>query len=136
MSERDLIAANEAFYRAFNAQDVDAMAALWSADGPVACIHPGWGAISDRDRIMASWRAILDGPDAPSIACVGPRAFDLGDTGFVICFEQIGETCLIATNLFARRDGGWKMVHHQAGPTSMQPESAPPRKKQAGDFMH
>ena len=121
MADRDLIAANEAFYRAFAAQDVDAMDALWVEDGPVACIHPGWGALSERSRIMDSWRAILESPNAPRIACLAPRAYSLGDTGFVICFEQVGDSCLIATNVFARRDGGWKMVHHQAGPTSMRP---------------
>ena len=121
MADRDLIAANEAFYRAFAAQDAEAMDALWLRDGPVACIHPGWGALSERERIMDSWRAIFDGPNAPQITCLAPRAYNFGDTGFVICFEQVGDSCLIATNVFARRDGGWKMVHHQAGPTSMRP---------------
>jgi len=124
MADRDLLAANDAFYRAFRAHDPDAMDALWAPDGPVACIHPGWGALNDRTRIMSSWQAIFDAPTAPDIICVAPRAYDLGDVGFVICFEQIGETCLIATNIFSRRDGAWKIVHHQAGPTSVRPEAA------------
>ncbi|MEX0807956.1 MAG: nuclear transport factor 2 family protein [Dongiaceae bacterium] len=123
MSERDLIAANDAFYQAFTTHDAAAMEALWASDGPIACIHPGWGALNERRRIIESWRAIFDSPQAPAIICLAPNAFLFGDVGFVICFEQIGDTCLIATNVFARRDGAWKMVHHQAGPTSTRPDA-------------
>ena len=125
MADRDLIAANEAFYRAFAAQDAEAMEALWSDSGPVACIHPGWGALHDRARILESWRAIFESPNPPDIICLAPRAFDLGESGFVICFEQVGDACLIATNMFVRRDGVWKMVHHQAGPTNVRPGAVP-----------
>ena len=123
MAERDLIAANDAFYKAFAAHDVAAMDAIWAPDGPIACIHPGWGALNERRKIIESWRAIFDSPQAPNVVCVAPQAYEYGEVGFVICFEQIGETCLIATNVFARRDGAWKIVHHQAGPTSARPES-------------
>jgi hypothetical protein len=40
----------------------------------------------------------------------------------VICFEEIMNTFLVATNVFVREGRVWKMVHHQAGPTSAQPE--------------
>ena len=39
---RALLAANEAFYRAFASRDAEAMAGLWARTVPVACIHPGW----------------------------------------------------------------------------------------------
>jgi hypothetical protein len=136
MAERDLLAANEAFYRAFAAQDAEAMDVLWVRDGPVACIHPGWGALSERRRIMESWQAIFEGPNSPEIVCLAPRAYDLGEIGFVICFEQVGNTCLIATNVFAHRDGGWRMVHHQAGPTSVRPGSLSPRDAKTGGSLH
>jgi hypothetical protein len=136
MADRDLIAANAAFYSAFSAQDAEAMDALWSKDGPVACIHPGWGALSERRRIMESWQAIFDSPNAPAIVCLAPRAYDLGEVGFVICYEQLGETCLIATNVFARRDGAWKMVHHQAGPTSARPGQLAAREGGTGGALH
>ena len=43
--EEAVLAANEAFYRAFAARDFAAMDALWAAEAPVACIHPGWDAL-------------------------------------------------------------------------------------------
>ena len=124
--------ANEAFYRAFVDRDFAAMDAVWAAEGPVACIHPGWPALATRAEVMASWTRILANPDAPPIACLEPRAFVLGDVAFVLCYEAIQSTHLVATNIFRRSaDGTWKLVHHQAGPSPPPPSSAdapkPPR---------
>jgi hypothetical protein len=35
----------------------------------------------------------------------------------VLCHEHVEQTALAATNVFVREGGGWKMVHHQAGPS-------------------
>jgi len=120
--DRDAILfANEAFYRAFADRDPAAMEELWAKDAPVTCIHPGWAPLTDRDMILASWRAILTGRNAPDIRCRNPRVFQHGDTAIVICFEMIGASFLVATNVFVRQRGRWKMAHHQAGPTNQDP---------------
>jgi hypothetical protein len=129
MSEdnRALLAANEAFYRAFASRDADAMAALWARTVPVACIHPGWDALTDREAVIDSWRRLLANPASPAVRCRGARAFLAGAAGFVICHEVLPEGVLVATNLFIREDGRWKVVHHQAGPLAMAaPEPTPP----------
>jgi hypothetical protein len=115
--DRDAVLfANEAFYRAFADRDVDAMEELWSRRKPVACIHPGWSPISGRDKVMASWRGILSNPQSPAITCRRPQAYMQGENAFVICFEEVEGSFLIATNYFTREAGLWKMTHHQAGP--------------------
>lgn len=124
--ENALLFANEAFYRAFADRDMKAMRKLWADDAPTACIHPGWSPLIGLDVVLASWRAILDGPNAPAIECRSPKAFVQGDAGFVICYERIGEDVLVATNVFVRRGSTWRMVHHQAGPTATEPEEASP----------
>ena len=48
--------ANEAFYAAFRAGDMDAMAALWAEDHAVVCLHPGAGPIHGREAVLESWR--------------------------------------------------------------------------------
>ena len=111
-----LLFANEAFYRAFADRDMRAMRAVWADDTPTACTHPGWGPLVGADAVLASWQAILSGPGAPSIECRPVRAFTLGDSGFVLCYEHIGDDTLVATNVFVRRGSVWKMVHHHAGP--------------------
>jgi SnoaL-like protein len=120
--DRDAILfANEAFYRAFAERNFQAMDELWARSHPVACIHPGWGPLSGRQEVMASWEAILQHPSQPTVACLAPEAYILGDTAYVICFEEVGGSYLLATNIFIRQGSVWCMVHHQAGPTSAAP---------------
>ena len=110
LDEDAVLAANEEFYRAFAARDLAAMDALWAEETPVACIHPGWDPLVGRDMVIESWAAILGGPGAPQIRCEAPRAFVLGPSAFVICREVLEQGRLIATNVFAREEAGWRMV--------------------------
>ena len=113
---RNVLAANEAFYQAFATRDVPAMEALWATGVPVACIHPGWNVLRGRDLVLASWRSILRGENPPDVMCGNASAHVLGESAFVICEEQMADDVLIATNVFVRERGGWKLAHHQAAP--------------------
>lgn len=116
MSETDaVLRANEAFYEAFAEGDFPAMAALWSARLPISCIHPGWEPLTDRDRIMESWRTILTG-DSAAMQCRDPRLYLRDALAWVTCFEVLETNLLAATNIFASEAGGWRMVHHHASP--------------------
>ena len=118
--EAAVIAANAAFYRAFESGDVAAMDTLWAAAAPVACTHPGWTALHDRARILESWKGILDsGREARvRVTCLEPHALLYGDVAFVTCNEAVGNNLLAATNVFVREDGAWKMTHHHASPVA------------------
>jgi ketosteroid isomerase-like protein len=118
--------ANEAFYRAFADRDVAAMAALWAESAPVLCIHPGWPPVHGRDAVLASWARILRHPQAPDIACVAPRAHVLGPVALVVCHEALQGQALVATNLFRREAGAWRLFHHQASPAPGLPTQDPP----------
>lgn len=128
--------ANDAFYAAFATGDLAAMDALWARRAPVSCIHPGRAALDDRDAIMESWRGIFASPgggkrrEPPVIRCVRPAAFLLADFAWVACYEILPNGVLIATNIFAREDGAWRIVHHHASPapaTDAGDEPEPPR---------
>ncbi len=125
--------ANEAFYQAFAERDVEAMEDLWSREAPVSCIHPGWGVIFGREEVMRSWIALITSEGAPQITCHGAVASLYGDTAVVVCFETLGENVLIATNVFVREGHIWKIVHHQAGPTSAAP---PPEEEEFDAPVH
>jgi len=122
--------ANEAFYQAFGDGDFDAMEAVWASETAIVCIHPGWEALTDRARIMESWRMILGSDDTPAVACREPRATIHGEVALVVCYEALGQNVLVATNGFVCETGVWKMVHHQAGPTNYRP--APVDETQTG----
>lgn len=132
MPERDAVLfVNEAFYRAFADRDFEALSALWASQEPVACIHPGWPPLVGRAAVLESWRRILANEQSPKIACLQPEAFIVGDVAWVICYEAVDESALVATNMFRREGRHWKLVHHQAGPApglpAEEPDEPPPR---------
>ena len=143
MNERErqaILFANEAFYTAFTSGNLTAMGELWGEGSGVTCIHPGWAPLTDRAAIMESWAAIMKSP--PPVAVQGAvvyaieameamegvevlKAADGPTAAYVLCYEVIGEDTLVATNIYRKLAGGWKLYHHQAGP-------CPPQ--QASDF--
>ncbi len=133
MSERDeqqALFANEAFYRAFCDRDEAAMRDVWAEHAPVACCHPGWGPLFGRDAVLESWSAIMTNPASPAIVCHDARALLVGDSAIVVCFEEMEDGYTVATNLFVREDGRWRLAHHHAGATADRParrrRAAPP----------
>jgi hypothetical protein len=136
LAEDAVLAANQAFYDAFANRDLAAMDALWSREGPVACIHPGWNPLTEREEIIAAWAAILRNPDAPDIQVENPVPMLLGDTAMVICHERVGGALLACTNLFRLEQGVWRIVLHQAGPVSEEPARSEDEMKPPSRTMH
>jgi ketosteroid isomerase-like protein len=108
-----LLRANRDFYRAFATGDFVAMDRVWANHQEVLCVHPGWGQLRGRDRVMASWRGILRRPT--------PVRFRdevielLGEIAVVVCVEVLPEAELTATNVFVLEEGRWRIMHHHAG---------------------
>lgn len=126
--EEKLLFANEAFYAAFAGADMDAMAGVWATDVAVSVIHPGGDLVSGRDAVLESWAAILEGAEGFDVEMRGARARCEGNLGIVVCYEQVGQHSLIATNLFVQSAQGWRIVHHQSGPSPVMPprDEGPP----------
>jgi len=107
--------ANRRFYEAFAARDLAALDALLARDAPSACVHPGWPPLVGRDEVLASWEGILGSGQSPAITFSDATVHLLGDAAYVICIEHLPGGHLVATNVFVRESGAWKMSHHQAG---------------------
>jgi hypothetical protein len=125
VDETEVLSQNRAFYAAFRQRDLMRMDDLWARKVEVACVHPGWQPIRGRPQVMASWRAILGQDNAPRIECSGATASILGETALVLCEELLDDGRLVATNLFVREEGEWRLCHHQAGPLAQQFASHP-----------
>lgn len=122
MSDREAILfANEAFYQAFRDRDMDAMEDLWSEREDVTCIHPGWPLLLNRKDVLQSWMSILANPESPAVQSDNAVVRQAGDMAYVTCYERIDDNVLVATNVFVRDGRRWRMMHHQAGPTSAAP---------------
>jgi ketosteroid isomerase-like protein len=109
--------ANQSFYRAFAEKDLAAMKKLWADEKRVAVIHPGWPGLDGRDDVIASWERILNNPTSPDIKVAQAKAYVFEQLAFVVCYEVLETGVLIATNIFVKQDGDWKMAHHHASTT-------------------
>lgn len=113
---RAVVAANTAFYKAFREEDVEAMDGLWARSVEASVIHPGWNGIVGRGDVMRSWRNIIVSGGAPKIFPQKPVVTVHGDTATVICYEKIDDSYLVATNIFVKEKGAWRLIHHHAAP--------------------
>lgn len=118
-------AANAAFYRAFEQADVDAMALVWDDEQPEAlsCIHPGWPALRGRQQVLRSWSALMATTEAIQFLLTDVHVSVEDGTAVVTCTENVltggadgGAGAAVATNVFRRREGGWRLQVHHAGP--------------------
>jgi ketosteroid isomerase-like protein len=115
-----LLAANQAFYDAFEAADLDAMSEVWHHSDTVLCTHPGWATLQGWARVVASWYAIFQNPQRLQFILTDPAATVRGDVGWVSVTENLldgpATSTVTAINLFERLDGSWMMVAHHASP--------------------
>ncbi len=125
---RAVLEANRAFYEAFNARDVEAMADLWLRSDDVTCIHPHRNVIKGHADVLRTWRAILTNPDQPKIVFAAEDARVVGDIGIVAGREVVAGVPIVATNIYQRTNNPdetdnadaptdtWLLIHHHGSP--------------------
>jgi len=115
-----VLEANQAFYDAFEAADLNAMSDLWVHEDRALCVHPGWTALRGWASIASSWAVMFDGPQQIQFIVTDEHVSISGDTAWVSCDENLLTTGASATvnalNIFERTDGMWKMVAHHGAP--------------------
>jgi ketosteroid isomerase-like protein len=114
-------AANDAFYAAFEARDLDAMSDLWAHDDRVSCVHPGWVTLRGWGAVASSWAALFGGPQRLQFIVTDVSVVVAGDVAWVTCDENLlggdGGATVAVVNLFARDpDGHWRMMAHHGSP--------------------
>jgi ketosteroid isomerase-like protein len=116
-------ACEAAFYAAFEAGDLDAMMAVWADHMPLLCVHPGGPPLRGRDAVRHSWRQIFSGGAAARFSLSDVCATEDANVSVRFVHENIhhGEgyrqvAVVLATNVFVREDGGWKLSAHHASP--------------------
>jgi hypothetical protein len=125
MHPNEALFANEAFYLAFNQKDPAAMRQVWSESAELLCLHPGWPALIGREAVLSSWDNILTNQNQVRVQMYQPQAVTVANTDghavMVICYEQVGSTVMVATNLFVTEDSLPKLMAHQSGPCGDPP---------------
>jgi ketosteroid isomerase-like protein len=124
-------AANAAFYSAFEAGDLDAMADVWEHSDRIAVTHPGWPTLRGWPSVAGSWDAIFRNTPYIQFVLTGDEVAVVGDVAWVTLDENILQTTggaaesqelsgarIAAVNVFVRTGGGWRMVLHHGSPVS------------------
>ena len=117
--------ANQRFYDAFGALDIQAMEDAWETSSRALCVHPGWNALVDWGPIRESWERIFDNATLMHFNIQYFNVAVQGDTGWVTCVEHITSVLqgqannfgVLATNIFVRTASGWRMTAHHASPS-------------------
>jgi ketosteroid isomerase-like protein len=124
----DVGAANSEFYAAIESGDVGEIEAMWDTADDVSCVHPGWPPVWGRSRVLRSWAVIMANTAYLQFFPTGVEVAVANDVGIVTCEHSLlarindadsglGETArVVATNVFRRRDDGWRLWAHHASP--------------------
>lgn len=119
-----VLQANEAFYRAFETLDIRNMDAIWSKADYIKCIHPGWVPRLGWVQVRDGWTTIFNNTSQLHISVCVMETTVRGEIGWVVCQEHLTalsgdrktEGLVMATNLFERTDGVWRLIHHHGSP--------------------
>jgi len=113
-----VLAANQRFYDAFEASDMDVMSDVWSHDASVACTHPGWTTLHGWAEVASSWFALFQQPSPLQFILTALDARIVGQLAWVTLDENLigagsgpGQT-VAAVNIFQQDGDGWRMVCH------------------------
>ncbi|MCU0543441.1 MAG: nuclear transport factor 2 family protein [Oscillatoriaceae cyanobacterium Prado104] len=121
---QEILAANQAFYRAFEKKDIEAMSAIWSQGIGTVCIHPGRSALRGPQAIRQSWEQIFKYTSYIEIDMEVISNEANGDLGYVVLVENLLQVSggrriqaqSIATNIFERMGNNWYLVSHHGSP--------------------
>ena len=117
--------ANQEFYDSFESLDTARMDGIWVHQDYVTCIHPGWTLRVGWPAVRDSWVLIFNNTFSMKFELTEMQVQVAGDLGWVICTENIiaqqsaderVESRVLATNLFERLDGEWRIIHHHGSP--------------------
>ncbi len=116
----DVLAANAAFYDAFERRNIEAMGLVWEQSDRVVCVHPGWPIMRGWRTVEESWRRIFDGPGRNQFIVTNDAAVIADDVAWVTLDENLVDRAMTgtiaATNMFVRGNHTWKLVLHHGSP--------------------
>jgi ketosteroid isomerase-like protein len=120
----EVLAANEAFYRAFEKKDIEAMSVIWSQGTGSLCIHPGRNVLRGWREIELSWLQIFRNTKYLEIETEIIAVEIRDNVAYVILIEKLLQIVggrsvqaqSMATNIFERMASTWYLVHHHGSP--------------------
>ncbi|MBD2433823.1 MULTISPECIES: nuclear transport factor 2 family protein [Fischerella] len=120
----EILAVNDAFYRAFEKKDIEAMSAVWSQGTGSLCVHPGWDILRGWKAISTSWQKIFKNTPYIEINTELITVEIRDHLAYIVLVENVMqvingrkiEARSLATNIFEFLGGKWYLIHHHASP--------------------
>jgi ketosteroid isomerase-like protein len=123
-----------AFYRAFEAKDIDAMMAAWAEDEDIVCVHPGGPRLVGFDAVRVGWEQIFAGETKLLFRLEELVVLETVGMALQSAIEQVTvgndpapRGTAIASNVFLRTPSGWRIVLHHASPAPTMTIASPAR---------
>lgn len=120
------LSAENAFYKAFESGDLEAMMSIWADSADVKCIHPLGTILSGQSAIRASWADIFSVQTPRNFEIERVSLIQTSDLAIHTVFETITLPLqhhrfppLLATNIYREVNGSWQMVLHHASPVGI-----------------
>ena len=123
-----VLEANQEFYAAVEAGDIDALRRVWWDHPDTVCLHPGADPIHGTEGVLRSWSLIMANTPYIQFFLTDVRVSVAGDRAVVTLTENIlaagsGELTdsfqgarALAMNVFTLTSEGWRVWIHQAAP--------------------
>jgi ketosteroid isomerase-like protein len=123
-NEREVLDANDAFYRAFEKKDIEAMSVVWSQGTGSLCIHPGRKVLRGWKEIRSSWETIFRNTKYLEIETEIIATEVRNNIAYVVLMEKLLQVSggrrvqaqSMATNIFELLAQKWYLVHHHGSP--------------------
>lgn len=120
----EVLAANAAFYRAFEKKDISAMSGVWSQGTGSLCIHPGRNVLRGWKAISESWEQIFKNTSYIEVETQIIATEVRNNIAYIVLVETLlqvsrnrrVEAQSMATNIFERMGSSWYLVSHHGSP--------------------
>ena len=120
----NVLAVNEAFYRAFEKKDLEVMSQIWSQGTVSLCIHPGGKVLRGWSEVRDSWEKIFRNTSYLEIDLEIIATEISDEIAYVVVLEKVlqiskgrrVEAKSMATNIFSNLAQKWYLVHHHGSP--------------------
>lgn len=123
-TKQEILTANDRFYAALAQASLSQMVELWHHSPATECVHPGWDRLRGWADIRDSWAVIFANQGPIQVHTSDPLVHYCGEMAWVTCTESVTDrednmvqvSQMLATNVFQRIEGRWRMVVHHVSP--------------------